>query len=163
MPTQVSIISMAKAPSMRSPVGLTPGVSSMTSIWLTLRPRPPRRCCVSEHCTESRRISSRPSIDAQYAKRAPGHYWTVSDTGWRRRCDPCPQRARRPASLCAFPLAALTRYVDDGQLEIDNSAAERSLRAVVLGRKNYLFMGSDSGGQRAAALYCLSAPLNSRT
>jgi transposase len=52
---------------------------------------------------------------------------------------------------------ALTRYVDDGLLEIDNSAAERSLRAVVMGRKNYLFMGSDSGGQRAAALYNLIA------
>jgi transposase len=57
---------------------------------------------------------------------------------------------------------ALIRYVDDGRLEIDNSAAERSLRAVVLGRKNYLFMGSDSGGQRAAALYSLigTAKLN---
>jgi transposase len=57
---------------------------------------------------------------------------------------------------------ALTRYVDDGLLEIDNSAAERSLRAVVMGRKNYLFMGSDSGGQRAAAIYSLiaSAKLN---
>lgn len=57
---------------------------------------------------------------------------------------------------------ALTRYVDDGRLEIDNSAAERSLRAVVLGRKNYLFMGSDSGGRRAAALYSLigTAKLN---
>jgi transposase len=52
---------------------------------------------------------------------------------------------------------ALTRYVDDGLLEIDNNAAERSLRAVVMGRKNYLFMGSDSGGQRAAALYSLIA------
>ena len=50
---------------------------------------------------------------------------------------------------------ALTRYVDDGLLEIDNSAAERALRAVAIGRKNYLFMGSDSGGQRAAALYSL--------
>ena len=57
---------------------------------------------------------------------------------------------------------ALNRYVDDGLLEIDNSAAERSLRAVVLGRKNYLFMGSDSGGQRAATLYSLigTAKLN---
>jgi transposase len=57
---------------------------------------------------------------------------------------------------------ALTRYVDNGRLEIDNSAAERSLRAVVMGRKNYLFMGSDSGGQRAAALYSLigTAKLN---
>jgi len=50
---------------------------------------------------------------------------------------------------------ALTRYVDDGQLEIDNSAAERALRAVAIGRKNYLFLGSDSGGHRAASLYSL--------
>jgi transposase len=57
---------------------------------------------------------------------------------------------------------ALTRYVDDGLLEIDNSAAERALRAVALGRKNYLFCGSNSGGVRAAAIYSLvgSAKLN---
>lgn len=57
---------------------------------------------------------------------------------------------------------ALTRYVDDGLLEIDNSAAERALRAVALGRKNFLFCGSNSGGQRAAAIYSLvgSAKLN---
>jgi transposase len=50
---------------------------------------------------------------------------------------------------------ALTRYVDDGLLEIDNSAAERSLRAVVLGRKNYLFMGSDEGGSYCPSRYLL--------
>jgi transposase len=57
---------------------------------------------------------------------------------------------------------ALTRYVDDGQLEIDNNAAERALRVVALGRKNYLFAGSDAGGERAAAIYSLlgSAKLN---
>jgi transposase len=57
---------------------------------------------------------------------------------------------------------ALNRYVDDGLLEIDNSAAERALRAVALGRKNYLFCGSNSGGERAAAIYSLvgSAKLN---
>jgi transposase len=57
---------------------------------------------------------------------------------------------------------ALTRYVDDGLLEIDNSAAERALRAIALGRKNYLFAGSNSGGVRAAAIYSLvgSAKLN---
>jgi hypothetical protein len=42
-------------------------------------------------------------------------------------------------------------------LEVDNNAAERSLRSVVMGRKNYLFMGSDSGGERAASLYSLVA------
>jgi transposase len=57
---------------------------------------------------------------------------------------------------------ALTRYTEDGHLEIDNSAAERALRAVALGRKNYLFAGSDAGGDRAAAMYSLigSANLN---
>lgn len=57
---------------------------------------------------------------------------------------------------------ALTCYVDDGRLEIDNNAAERALRGVSLGRKNYLFMGSDAGGERAAAFYSLveTAKLN---
>ena len=57
---------------------------------------------------------------------------------------------------------ALTRYTDDGLLEIDNSAAERALRAVALGRKNYLFCGSNTGGERAAAIYSLvgTAKLN---
>jgi transposase len=57
---------------------------------------------------------------------------------------------------------ALTRYTEDGLLEIDNSAAERALRAVALGRKNFLFCGSDCGGERAAAMYSLigSAKLN---
>ena len=57
---------------------------------------------------------------------------------------------------------ALTRYCDDGRLEIDNNAAERALRVVALGRKNYLFAGSDVGGERAASIYSLmgSAKLN---
>lgn len=57
---------------------------------------------------------------------------------------------------------ALTRYCEDGRIEIDNSAAERALRAVALGRKNYLFAGSDAGGDRAAAFYSLigTAKLN---
>lgn len=50
---------------------------------------------------------------------------------------------------------ALTRYCDDGRIEIDNSAAERALRGVALGRRNYLFAGSDAGGASAAAIYSL--------
>jgi len=58
--------------------------------------------------------------------------------------------------------AALTRYCEDGRIEIDNNAAERALRGIALGRKNYLFAGSDQGGDRAAALYSLigTAQLN---
>jgi transposase len=57
---------------------------------------------------------------------------------------------------------AMVRYVDDGRIEIDNSAAERALRAVAVGRRNYLFAGSDRGGERAAVFYTLigSAKLN---
>jgi transposase len=56
----------------------------------------------------------------------------------------------------------LLRYCHDGRLEIDNNTAERALRAVALGRKNYLFAGSNAGGERAAAIYSLigSAKLN---
>lgn len=69
------------------------------------------------------------------------------------------------AGAIAYALSrwpALTRYRDDGGVEIDNNAAERALRAVALGRKNYLFAGSDKGGERAAAIYTLigTAKLN---
>jgi transposase len=50
---------------------------------------------------------------------------------------------------------ALQRYTEDGHLEIDNNIAERSVRGVGVGRKNYLFFGSDSGGERAAIIYSL--------
>jgi len=75
--------------------------------------------------------------------------------------------SRKSATAAAIGYAlsrwpALTRYIDDGHLEIDNNAAERALRVVALGRKNFLFAGSNAGGERAAALYSLlgSAKLN---
>jgi transposase len=59
---------------------------------------------------------------------------------------------------------ALTRYRDDGRIEIDNNSAERAIRPLVLGRRNYLFAGADSGGERAANIYSLigTALLNGR-
>jgi len=50
---------------------------------------------------------------------------------------------------------ALRRYTQDGQLEIDNTSAERSIRGAAVGKKNYLFFGSDAGGQHAAVIYGL--------
>ena len=50
---------------------------------------------------------------------------------------------------------ALQRYTEDGHLEIDNNIAERSVRGAGVGRKNYLFFGSDTGGDRAAIIYSL--------
>jgi transposase len=57
---------------------------------------------------------------------------------------------------------ALVRFCDDGRIEIDNNSAERALRCVAIGRKNYLFAGSDRGGERAATFYSLigTAKLN---
>ena len=78
-----------------------------------------------------------------------------------------PKLSRKSDTTAAIRYAltrwdALTRYIEDGHIEIDNNAAERSLRGVALGRKNYLFAGSDAGGERAAAIYSLigSAKLN---
>ena len=57
---------------------------------------------------------------------------------------------------------ALNHCFDDGRLSLDNNPAERALRGVAIGRKNYLFAGSDRGGERAAAMYSLieTAKLN---
>ena len=57
---------------------------------------------------------------------------------------------------------ALLRYVEDGTIAIDNNPVERAMRPVALGRKNWLFAGSDDGGERAAAIYSLigTAKLN---
>ena len=53
--------------------------------------------------------------------------------------------------------AALTRFLDDGRLCMTNNAAERELRAIAIGRRNWTFAGSDEGGRRAATLYTLIA------
>src|SRR5215218_11018898 len=51
---------------------------------------------------------------------------------------------------------ALTRYVEDGRLSIDNNLAERQLRGIAVTRKNFLFLGSDAGGERAAIVYTVA-------
>ena len=84
---------------------------------------------------------------------------------WLQQCLSQVSRKSDIATVIRYALArwqALCRYQDDGHLEIDNNAAERALRCVALGRKNYLFAGSDAGGERAAALYSLlgTATLN---
>jgi transposase len=51
--------------------------------------------------------------------------------------------------------AAFTRFLDDGRVCLSNNAAERALRGVAIGRRNWTFAGSDAGGHRAAAVYTL--------
>src|SRR5271154_1717247 len=52
---------------------------------------------------------------------------------------------------------AFTRFLEDGRLCLTNNAAERALRCVAVGRRNWTFCGSDRGGERAAAIYTLIA------
>jgi hypothetical protein len=52
---------------------------------------------------------------------------------------------------------AFTRFLDDGRICLTNNAAERALRCVAVGRRNWTFCGSDRGGERAAAIYTLIA------
>src|SRR5499433_4475917 len=51
--------------------------------------------------------------------------------------------------------AAFTLFLEDGRVCLSNNAAERGLRGIALGRKSWLFCGSDRGGRRAAAMYSL--------
>jgi len=57
---------------------------------------------------------------------------------------------------------ALTRFIEDGRLSIDNNLSERLLRGIAVTRENFLFLGSDRGGNRAATIYTIveSAKLN---
>ena len=49
----------------------------------------------------------------------------------------------------------MTRFLNDGRICMNNNAAERAVRGIAMGRKNWTFAGSDSGGRRAAAIYTL--------
>ena len=75
---------------------------------------------------------------------------------------PRQKRSCRRHPLRALALGGLTCYCADGRLEISNNAAENAVRPISLGRKNWLFAGSDAGGERAAIFYTLirSAKMN---
>ena len=98
-----------------------------------------------------RQLRSRPIADALRA--------------WAEKVTPKLSARSNLAAACRYMLSrwlALTRCFDDGRLSLDNNPAERALRGVALGRKNYLFAGSDRGGERAADMYSLieTAKLN---
>lgn len=74
----------------------------------------------------------------------------------RWRIELLPQNpASQAVVYCMNQWAALERYTEAGFLAIDNNAAERAMRPVAIGRKNWLFAGSDEGGRTAATIYSL--------
>lgn len=85
-------------------------------------------------------------------------------TGFKKAYKQLPKKSST-AQAIAYALnneVALRRFLDNGSIEIDNNAAERALRSVAVGRKNWLFAGSDEGGKTASIIYTLveSAKLN---
>ena len=120
-------------------------IAALYAIEGDIRGRPP------DERQQVRQARTRPLLQSLH------NWFEVSLTKLSRKSD---TTAAIRYALTLWP--ALIRFCDDGRLEIDNNAAERSLRAVTLGRKNYLFAGSDAGGERAAILYSLigSAKLN---
>jgi transposase len=110
-------------------------------------------------------IRGRPPSERREVRQARARPLLDSFKGWLEGCLTRLSRKSDTTTAVKYALSlwpALVRYVEDGRLEIDNNAAERALRVVALGRKNYLFAGSDAGGERAAAIYSLigTAKLN---
>ena len=88
----------------------------------------------------------------------------VSNPGCKNSAGGCHQRPIWPKAL-QYALTrwdALCLYTTDGRLGIDNNPAERALRTIAITRKNFLFLGSDASGDRAAVIYTVlqSAKLN---
>ena len=81
------------------------------------------------------------------------HSWLTSQVARLPRSSALARAIRYTIKPEHWP--ALTYYCTDGRAEISNNAAERSLRDVALGRRSYLFAGSDTGGERAASMYSL--------
>ena len=83
---------------------------------------------------------------------------------WKKYHKELPKQSATRAAI-SYALnneSALKRFLSDGKIEIDNNAAERAMRSIALGRKNWLFAGSDEGGKIAASIYTLieTAKLN---
>jgi len=99
-----------------------------------------------EAIAELRRRETRPRLDAL-------HDWLCVTR--QKVLDKSPMGRAIDYTLANW--TALGRFVEDGRLPIDNNAAERSLRQVAVGRKNWLFIGNENGGRTAMVLYSLVA------
>ena len=168
MPTAMpaSTTSTAPAPSARSPAWPTSAASSSTSIARRPRRSPRRRSSASPGSmpSRSRPAAPRPSAGSRLRQAAAAPVFDDLEA-WLAEQLP---RISGKSPLAAAIRYALTRmermrpYLDNGILELDNNAAERGMRAIALGRKNYLFVGSEAGGKAAAIAYTLieTAKLN---
>ncbi|ATQ76838.1 IS66 family transposase [Massilia violaceinigra] len=120
---------------------------------------------IGELCAIEAKIRGKPPNERQQVRQAEAKPLIEDLEPWLRGMLEKLSRKSDTSAAILYALnlwPALGRYCDDGRIEIDNSAAERALRGVAIGRRNYLFAGADTGGERAAAIYSLigTAKLN---
>ena len=132
---------------------------------LTRRRSPSRPCGASTNCSPS----SARSTASPPEQRPPSA--TSAAARWSRRSRPgCASRrqallqqpGRQGHRLQPEAMGRASRFLDDGRICMSNNAAERAVRGIAVGRRNWTFAGSDGGGRRAAAIYTLieTAKLN---
>ena len=107
-----------------------------------------------------RRINAQPSGDRLAVRQNEAKPLVADLEKWMRTERARLSRHAATAQAIDYMLTrwpAFTRFLDDGRICLSNNAAERALRGVALGRRSWLFAGSDRGGERAAAMYTLIA------
>ena len=95
--------------------------------------------------------------DAIFGRRRAGRSSTISNPGLRAKLGLISQKTKL-AEAIRYALSrwdGLTRFLDDGRIEIDSNVVERSIRPIALNRKNALFAGSDGGGEHWAVIASL--------
>ena len=144
----------------KSPAGRTAGVTGGKRGPAT-RAAPIRRWPTSRGCTRSKSSSPTPATTSG-ARRGNGtrcRSWSSSASGSTTSSVRCCPRARspRPSPTRATSGRPLQRYTEAGFLSIDNNVSERTVKTPAIGRKNWLFVASETGGHRAARLFSLTA------
>src|SRR5262245_23343802 len=152
-------------PSSRQLVGRTHGASS--SIWRGCKKRRSRwrrpsalMRCLPSSARSTLTLQERCAVRAERSRPL-----VIELETWLREQRARVSKSSETGKAIDYSLkrwTALRRFLDDGRLCMSNNAAERELRAVAVGRRNWTFAGSDEGGRRAAAIYTLiqTAKLN---
>jgi len=112
-----------------------------------------------------REINSKPAEERLAIREERARPLVIELEAWLRVQHERVSRKTEVGKAIAYALnhwQALTRFLDDGRICLSNNAAERALRGIAVGRRNWTFAGSDRGGERAAAIYTLieTAKLN---
>ena len=105
-----------------------------------------------------REINGRPPAERHAVRQERSRPRVEALGAWLREQYARLSAANRVAKAIAYSLNcwdALVRFLDDGRLCLSNNAAERAVRGIAVGRRNWTFAGSDEGGRRTAAIYSL--------